>query len=229
MPYLQREGDVFVLQLGEQGRPGTENRFNPEWLNEVHALLDEIEAHGGPASLVTTGEGKFYSTGADLEWAAANPGKVGFCLDEIHRMLARVLTFPLPTVAALQGHTFGAGAFLAVAQDRRIARADRGFFCIPGIAIGARYTPGPVALVAARLPAAAAHESLTTGRRYGGNDALAAGIVDQVTSEDELLGTAVAYAQSLAATRGPVLAEIKRGLYEDVLAKLADPAVGYDS
>ena len=56
-----------------------------------------------------------------------------------------------------------------------------------------------------------------------------AGIVDQVTSEDELLGTAVAYAQSLAATRGPVLAEIKRGLYEDVLAKLADPAVGYDS
>ncbi|KAA0020154.1 enoyl-CoA hydratase/isomerase family protein [Antrihabitans cavernicola] len=229
MPYLQREKDVFILQFGEEGRPGTENRFNPDWLAQVHTLLDEVVAHDGPTALVTTAEGKFYSTGADLEWAAANPDKINLCLDEIHRILARILTLEVPTVAAMQGHTFGAGAFLAIAHDRRVMRSDRGYFCLPGITIGARYTPGPLALVSARLDPVAAHELLVTGRRYGGSEALAAGLVDDTTTEGELLSSAVDYAQSLAGTRGPVLAEIKRGLYERVLATLALPATGYNS
>ncbi|WP_067663415.1 enoyl-CoA hydratase-related protein [Nocardia miyunensis] len=73
-----------------------------------------------------------------------------------------MLVAPLPTVAVLQGHTFGAGAFLALAHDRAVMRADRGYFCLPGITVGASYAPGTVALASARLAPRAAHEAMVS-------------------------------------------------------------------
>ena len=55
MPYLERSGDVHVLYLGDKDGPeNNENRFHPDWIDAVHALLDEVEAVEGPAALVTT-------------------------------------------------------------------------------------------------------------------------------------------------------------------------------
>ncbi len=54
---LDRDGDVRVLRMAEG-----ENRFNWRWQDAVNAALDRVEAAGGPAALVTTGERKFYTT-----------------------------------------------------------------------------------------------------------------------------------------------------------------------
>lgn len=229
MPYLQHEGDVSILNLGEPGGADSENQFHPDWVGTVAELLDELEATDGPRALVTTADGKFYSTGADLDWCAANPSRVDWYLGEIQRLLARILALQIPTIAALQGHTFGAGAFLATAHDHKVMRADRGFFCFPGIHIGAPYAPGVLALATARLAPRAAHEALVTGRRYGGSDALALGLVDDVADEAGVLDRALDHARSVAHTRGPVLAEIKRQLYHQALEQLHAPVKGYDS
>ncbi|NMN94693.1 enoyl-CoA hydratase/isomerase family protein [Antrihabitans stalactiti] len=228
MPSLTNDGDVSILYLDEPDASDSENRFNPEWLASVNALLDEVEASQGPRALVTTARGKFYSTGADLAWGAANPGRIDWLLTEIQAVLARILVLPVPTVAAMQGHTFGAGAFLAMAHDRTVMRADRGYFCLPGITLGGSYAPGVLALAAARLPARAGHEALMTGRRYGGIDAERAGLVDAVESDSRVLESAVEYAHGVAQTRGPVLGEIKVGLYEPVVAALRTPVTGYN-
>ena len=114
-----------------RGERDTENRFHPDWLAALHALIDEAEASRGPAALVTAGDGKFYSTGADLEWGAANPDHIDRYLSEVQGLLARILTLPMPTVAAVNGHAFGAGAFLTAAHDHRVMRADRGYICFP--------------------------------------------------------------------------------------------------
>ncbi len=51
MPYLERDGDVFILYLGNEGETDNENRFGPpEWIDAVHSKLDEVEAHEGPAA-----------------------------------------------------------------------------------------------------------------------------------------------------------------------------------
>jgi enoyl-CoA hydratase/carnithine racemase len=63
---LSREGAVFVLRFD-----APENRFRPDNIEAWHAALDEVEGAGNPASLVTTGTGKFYSNGLDLEWMFA--------------------------------------------------------------------------------------------------------------------------------------------------------------
>ncbi len=77
-------------------------------------------------------------------------------------------------------------------------------------------------LIQARLSKATAHEAMTTGRRYGGADAEAAGIVDAAVSEDRVLAEAVERAGALAAKHGPTLGAIKAGMYTETLALLDD-------
>jgi enoyl-CoA hydratase/carnithine racemase len=77
------------------------------------------------------------------------------------------------------------------------------------------------ALITARLSRPVAHEAMVTGRRYGGTDALAAGIVAEVAPEDEVLERAVSRAGELAGKPRHGLAGVKRGLYGPALDLLA--------
>jgi enoyl-CoA hydratase/carnithine racemase len=212
---LDRDGSVFVLRMR-----GGENRFSLDWLDEVNAALDRVQATAGPVALVTTGEGKFYSNGMDLDWLATVPEQAGDYLIAIYRVLGRVLSFPAITVAAVNGHAFGGGAQLAVAHDFAVMRADRGYWCMPEADLGLPLTPEYVSLLRAKLPGRALHEALVTGRRYGGPDALAAGIVHQVASEDQVLAQAVKLAADLAGKDRRTLAEHKRLLYGEAIKAL---------
>ncbi|MGA9873734.1 MAG: enoyl-CoA hydratase/isomerase family protein [Rhodococcus sp. (in: high G+C Gram-positive bacteria)] len=224
MPFLERNGDVHVLYLGDKDGPeNNENRFHPDWIDAVHALLDEVEAVDGPAALVTTAGGKFFTNGLDTDWLFANLDKITGYLDRVHTLYSRLLTFPMPTVAAVQGHAFGAGAMLATAHDFRVVRADRGFYCLPEVNLNMPFTVGMSALVTGRLPKQTAVEAMTTGRRYGGADAVAGGIADVAVAEDQVLASAVERAAALTNTRGANLAGIKRGIHADVLAALNTP------
>lgn len=217
MPTLDRDGDVYVLNLGDD-----ENRFNPDWVGAVSALLDEVAAAPEPRALVTTATGKIWSNGLDLEWMGANTGEVPTFIPHVHALFGKMLGLPVPTVAAIQGHCFAAGAMLAVAHDFRVMRADRGFFCLPEVDIHIPFTPPMASLIQARLSKATAHEAMTTGRRYGGEDAAAAGIVDAAVAEDRVLAEAVERAGALAAKHGPTLGAIKAGMYTETLALLDD-------
>ncbi|CCH88945.1 Putative enoyl-CoA hydratase/isomerase [Modestobacter italicus] len=217
MPTLERSGDVFVLDLGD-----TENRFHPDWLSAVGAALDEVEGADGPRALVTTATGKFFSNGLDLDWLGAHPDQHEGYLADVHALLARVLSLPVVTVAALQGHTFAAAAMLSLAHDLRVMRADRGFWCLPEADIGMPFTPGMSALIQARLAPQTAHVAMTTARRYGGDDALAAGIVDHAVPADAVRATALELAAAQAGTAGTTLATIKDRMYRPVLDLLRD-------
>jgi enoyl-CoA hydratase/carnithine racemase len=215
VPTLERRDDVFVLDIGN-----TENRFHPDWLSAVNTLLDEIEGTTGPRALVTAATGKFYSNGLDLDWLLGHPEQAGGYVADVQRLLARMLTLPLITVAALQGHTFAAGAMFALAHDFRVMRADRGFWCLPEVDISIPFSAGMSALIQARLTPQAAHEAMVTGRRYGGLDARAAGIVDRTADEDAVLTSAVELARSLVSKSGATLGTIKTRMYAGVLEAL---------
>ncbi|NLU81845.1 enoyl-CoA hydratase-related protein [Rhodococcus sp. HNM0569] len=221
MPYLHREGDVFVLYLGNEGETDNENRFHPDWIDRVQALLDEVESSEGPAALVTAATGKFYTNGLDTDWIFGHVAELPGYLDRVHAIYTRLLTFPMPTVAAVQGHAFGAGAMLTLAHDFRVMRGDRGFWSLPEVKLNMPFTVGMAALVNGRLPKQTALEAMVSARRYGGADALAAGIVDATVDESAVLSDAIARAGALAGTRGPNLSGIKRSIHPEVLAALA--------
>jgi enoyl-CoA hydratase/carnithine racemase len=209
-------GGVAVIHM-ESG----ENRFNPDFLDGFGSLLDEIEGREGPRAVVLTGDGKFFSNGLDIDWLSqADDQGRRETLARIYELLARLLQFPAPLAAAMNGHSFGAGAMMALACDWRVMRADRGFFCLPEIDIGLVFVPGMNALITSKLSGLAARDSMLTGRRFDGPAAEAAGIVDAVATESEVVSRAAALVEPLAAKPGHVFAGIRRGMYEAAIESL---------
>jgi Delta3-Delta2-enoyl-CoA isomerase len=211
---LERDGAVFVLRMVDD-----DNRLHADSVAEWHAAVDEVEASTGPAALVTTGTGKFYSNGFALEQIIED-GTIGAVIPEALRLFARFLRLPVYTVAALNGHVFAAGAMLAMTHDARVMRADRGFWCLPEADMGVPLAPGMTALIAARLPVATAHQAIMTAHRWGGEDAVSAGIVDEAVAEDQVLARAVELATARADTSREATTALRVGLYGDLIAVL---------
>ncbi len=219
---LRRDGEVFILAMDDG-----ENRFRDDSIAAFNRALDEVEAAEGPKALVTTGTGKFYSNGLDLEWAMANVrDDFDRYISAVIAIYGRVLTFPCATVAAVNGHAFGAGGQLMMAHDFRVMREDRGYFCMPEIDMQAPLHPGMTAILQARLPAQTVHEVIATGRRYGGPDAQSAGIVEHIAAEADVLPRAIAIAARLASKAHPVMSTLKAGLYPHVLEALSQKMSG---
>lgn len=211
---LRFEDKIAVLDLGED-----ENRFSPEWLDSVDKLLDQALSESVHA-LVTTATGKFYSNGLDLDWLGANGDKAKWYVQQVQSLFARMLTFPMPTVAAINGHAFGAGAMLGIAHDYRVMRDDRGYYCFPEVDINIPFTEGMAALIQAKLSPASAIVAMTTGRRYGGSDAFAAGLVDFTASVDALTAKAIEMVAPIGPKNAGTLGAIKSTMFASVVTAL---------
>jgi enoyl-CoA hydratase/carnithine racemase len=198
---LERDGDVFTLLMNDG-----ENRWNTAFVRAFAAALDEIEASDGPAAVVTTSSNaKFFSNGLDLAWVQAkdpsddDPGgdrKVFGA--EFMTLMGRIITLPVPSIAAINGHCFGAGLMTALCHDVRIMREDRGFACANEMQLGMAIPRPELALFKHKLPANAFFETVQLARRWTGPTALAAGVVQQTASAEDLLDAARARAEELA-------------------------------
>jgi enoyl-CoA hydratase/carnithine racemase len=217
MPTLDNDGDVWILHLGDD-----ENRFNPDWMTAVSGALDEVAAKPEPRALVTSAGGKIWSNGLDLDWLGQNQDQVQPFVDQVHALFAQFLAAPVPTVAAIQGHCFAAGAMLALAHDWRVMRADRGYFCLPEADINIPFTPGMSALIQSRLTKQAATHTMLGAKRFGGEAAAEFRIVDAAVAEDQVLAQAIELAAAHAAKLGSTLGTIKERMYAPALAMLRD-------
>ncbi|MFI2372757.1 enoyl-CoA hydratase-related protein [Streptomyces sp. NPDC018833] len=220
MPALQQMDDnTYLMDLGDD-----ENRFDLDWIAACNQALDRLEATNSPRALITVASGKCWSTGLNLDWIGANPALLNDLMIATHRLFARVLSLPVLTIAAIQGHAFAAGAMLALAHDFRVMRGDRGYFCLPEVDLHLPFSPGMTALITARLPRPVVHEAMTTGRRYGGDHAATAGLVHMATTEDGLLPAATDLARSMGGKDAKTLGTIKARLFADALDVLTDDA-----
>jgi enoyl-CoA hydratase/carnithine racemase len=205
---IEKAGPVWIIRM-DNG----ENRFNRASVDTLHRHVDEVERQPPPLAVVTTGAGKFYSNGLDLDWMAGAGDDAGRLVVDVQRLLGRLLRLPILTVAAVNGHAFAAGAMLASAHDALVMREDRGYWCLPEVDLGLPLTPAMYAVLAAKLPPATLHDAILTGHRYDAGAARAAGIVHHVVHENLVLDTAVELATTLAGKNRAVVAEHKRLMY----------------
>ena len=117
---------------------------------------------------------------------------------EFMALMGRIITLPIPTVAAINGHAFGAGFMTALCHDVRVMRADRGFVCANEMQLGMVIPPPELALFRHKLPAHVFFETVQLARRWAGPDALAAGIVSRTAGAEDLLEVARQRAAELA-------------------------------
>ena len=215
---LTTTSPVWTLSLGDD-----ENRFSPGLLADVSAALTQVSESTDPVALQITAAGKFFSNGLDLEWLQAHAEQWQSYVAQVQEMLRRVLTLPVPTVCAINGHCFAAGAMLALACDYRVMRTERGFFCLPEVDINIPFTPGMSALIQSKLSARAAIDAMTTGTRFDAPAALSAGIVDSICDVEDLADVAHGMVSDLAGKNRVTLGAIKSTMYSDVAAALAQP------
>jgi enoyl-CoA hydratase/carnithine racemase len=202
-----------------------ENRLGTMSIDAWHGLLDEVVDDHSISSLVVIGTGKYWSTGLDLdEVATMSRSERDEFMANVDHLLGRILTLPVVTVAALNGHAYAAGGLLALAHDYRIMRDDRGFFCLPSVDVGIPFSKGMSALIAAKLPQPIAHDLVVSCRPIGGNEAEATGVVNRAVDLESVLPAALGLAKDHAGKNRSTLAAVKERLYPTALAQLTQPA-----
>ncbi|MGB3696124.1 MAG: enoyl-CoA hydratase/isomerase family protein [Gordonia sp. (in: high G+C Gram-positive bacteria)] len=225
MPYLTVTDHAAELYLGTEGveldETNPENRFGREWMARVADLTDEAVAARKP--LIISATGKFFTNGLDTDYIFSGAEPLPSYLDAVHALYAKVISAATPTIAAINGHAFGAGAMLALCADYRIMRSDRGFWSLPEAALNMPFPRGMAALLRTRIPDATLTEAMLTSRRYGADDAVAGGIVDEAASAEQLLDRARAVAAERAQFAGDNLGAVKRALRQPLLVDLNAP------
>lgn len=215
MIQLDRQDNVFTLTMD-----AGENRWNTSFVREIAKALDEVEASTGPAALITrSADQKFFSNGLDLDWMQApdehpQGGDREVFGAEFMGLMGRIITLPVPTICAINGHAFGAGFMMALCHDVRIMREDRGFMCANEMQIGFRIPSAELALFRHKLSGNAFFETVQFSRRWGGPDGLAAGVVQHTAPLEGI----PALAQQLAEQAAPLGAN--RELFGDQKERL---------
>jgi enoyl-CoA hydratase/carnithine racemase len=209
---LRREGSVFIVDLGSG-----ENRVDPGFVSDLDGVITEVAAASGPRALVTTGTGKFYSNGFDLDLVGEMDGEaLAAFAGGFEEVLGRLLTAPFVTVAAIQGHCFAAGALLALCHDYRVMRQDRGWFCLPSVDVGIPFTRAMTELITAKIPPPTAHHLVISADRMGGSAAEGYGVVNDAVDGAQVMSRALAFAERLAGKDPETLGTIKHRMYATV-------------
>lgn len=202
-----KDGDLHLVTMNNG-----QNTICPDWQQRMLEILDSVESDCGQgASLVLTGVDKFFCNGLNLEKLMTLSGEemelFGRRMAEIH---SRFLILPCPTVAAMNGHAFAGGAFLALSCDYRLMREDRGWFSISEVDVGVPIPAPMMGILRGKLSANTARDAVFTGKRYTADEAVAAGIADGEASMDELLEQAKSMATQLGTKEPGIFKTLKQ-------------------
>ncbi|NNE86059.1 MAG: enoyl-CoA hydratase/isomerase family protein [Alphaproteobacteria bacterium] len=182
---VEIDGGVARLILAQ---PEKHNAFDDAI---IAAFTEALERVGNDASVrvvVLLGEGKSFSAGADLEWMRrmADYGDAENLADAraLAAMLQHLNDLPKPTIARVQGATFGGGVGLVACCDIAIA-SEAAIFCLSEARLG--LTPSTISpYVVAAMGAHNARRYFLTAERFDGVAAERIGLVHMVTKPDQL-------------------------------------------
>jgi enoyl-CoA hydratase/carnithine racemase len=215
----KREETVAVLSM-DSG----ENRQNPTFVEAFLGVMNAIEADPeAHAVVIVSSDVKNWTQGIDLGWimtAFGDPARhdeIRGLFRGLNDMSARCLTYPMPVIAAITGHTYGYGVILACACDFRFMRSDRGFFCLPEVDINIPLLPGMQAVIEKALPAYWFNEMCLTGRRVTGKELEEHHVVlRSCEGAESLVKEAMAFAATLHKGR-EVFGKMKRRKHRHIL------------
>ncbi|MDA8139878.1 MAG: enoyl-CoA hydratase/isomerase family protein [Desulfobacteraceae bacterium] len=194
----QIDGNVAIVTMNNG-----ENRFSIDSVREFKALLDEIEGQTKVNALVTvSAHEKIWSNGIDLDWLLPKVQKEGLnamnhFLVEMYKLFRRLLSMPMPTVAAINGHAFAGGAFLALSHDFRFMRGDRGWLCLPEVDLGIPLGPVFMAITRQNVPNFLLYEMQYTARRMTAQECEAHHLIMKACPLEKLMEESVAFAKKL--------------------------------
>lgn len=196
----QDEGGVATLTLD---RPHSLNALNGAMVDELREAVESLSGSGARCLLIT-GEGRGFSSGADLASGGGLPDDVGASLEQhFNPLVEAVFACPMPVVAAVNGPCAGAGCSLALSADIVIAGRSA-YFLQAFINIGLIPDAGATWLLPRLAGRARAMEMTMLGERVPAEQAERWGLISRMVEDDQLLDEAKTLATKLAT--GPTAA-----------------------
>jgi len=197
------------------------------WREQWRTAQKAKDKEGGKGALVIVGkkdQDKFFSNGLDFANVVGNPN---FFPLTFNPLLARLLTFPIPTIAAINGHCFAGGMMLSLACDYRVMTdgSERNtWLCMNEVHFGAVWPLSFAAIVRAKIGDGRLHRKIALeGYRFTPPEALEAGFLDHLVNgnTDAVLAKAEELANSLSSLANEgVWGLIKVDLYRDTLESI---------
>ena len=199
---------------------GKANALDIELSEELAACFEQISESAARA-VVITGAGRIFSAGVDLiRLSSAGPDYVRKFLPALHRSFRAVFFCPKPVVAAIHGHAIAGGCVLACSADRRIMARANGRIGVTELLVGVPFPAMAFETMRFAVPARHLSELLYTGATYEVDAALERGLVDAVVEPDELMRSAIAAAEQLAALSPAAFAQTKAQLRAEARERL---------
>ena len=201
---------------------GKANALDLELMRDLSAALQQLRRDGTRAA-VLTGTGNIFGAGVDLFRVIS--GGDAYARDFVPALasfLGDLFEFPLPLVAAVNGHAIAGGCIVACACDYRIMADAKGTIGVPELLVGVPFPTVAMEIMRFAVPAHELQALVYTGRTCGAEEALRRGLVNELTAPDQLLPRAHDMAQQLGAIPGPVFSATKRALRHDTAARVRD-------
>ncbi|KAG6757365.1 hypothetical protein POTOM_037673 [Populus tomentosa] len=225
---LEKTGtNIFILTL----TGADEHRLNPTLIDSILSALRQAKSQATKGSvLITTSRGKFFSNGFDLAWAQAASSKPK-ATERLHHMVellkpvvAELISLPMPTIAAVNGHAAAAGLILALSHDYIHMKRDRGVLYMSEVDIGLPFPDYFTALFRAKVGSPSVlRDVLLRGTKVKGDEAVRRGIVEAAHDNEERLSEATMRLGEQLASRkwlGEIYKEIRKSLYPELCGVL---------
>jgi enoyl-CoA hydratase/carnithine racemase len=240
---VERHGAVMLVRLN---RPDRGNSLGGTLLPELMAAFAEAGRDDGVHAVVTTGNGKAFCVGADVEdlaakahlpareiltsFAVGGPGGLPALspheleaddLGNAGRVALRLWSLEKPTIAAINGAAVGGGLALAVLHDIRIA-ADNARIGAGFATLGAAPELGITHLLPRIVGASAAAQLLFSADIISGATARDVGLVSEAVPQDRVVDRALEIAARIAANPALAVMATKRLLRQSMRTDLTE-------
>ncbi|MFC2088430.1 enoyl-CoA hydratase-related protein [Calditrichota bacterium] len=223
---FEKNGEILTITIN---RPDKLNALNKETLMELGTAFEKIEANNSIKGVIITGSGdKAFVAGADILEISSldNISGTEFAL-EGQEVFNKIEQCSKPVVAAINGFALGGGCELAMACHVRIANGDAKFGQ-PEVNLGVIPGFGGTQRLPRIIGKGRALELLMTGNMIDAQEAYRIGLVNQVTSKENLLDSAINILNKMA-EKGPyaiemIITAVNNGLDKNLSTALSEEA-----
>lgn len=203
------------------------NALNPDLLEEGCAALKHLADAMPGGGIVLTGDGTDFTRGMDTKLAAKLQGdEIIRARSAVDQFVAALYRLPCAVVSAVNGHAIGAGAIMMLASDWVIAARGDYRIGLPEARAGLAFPPVPQAIIDHALGPVWRRRLALSSQLLSPDEAVGAGLADEVVAPEKLIEVAVERAQSLAAQPGFITCkrQLRAKALNEIGALLAAPA-----
>ena len=205
----EKEEGIATIKLN---RPKVLNAMNKQLWLDFQVALEDVKNDPEVKVLIITGEGRAFSTGADLKDSKGRTiEQYRDYLVELQETSRKIIRFEKPTIAAINGYALGSGYELALACDIRLA-AEEAKIGSPEARVTSSVTGGAMRLVQDLVGPGKGRELLFTAEYIDGKEAERIGLVNKAVSLDTLMDEARGMAKKIAENSSFSIQMIKKGL-----------------